>query len=64
MNALNIEADLDGFSFTDANGDRVRLDGPEATAAIFGPEMREGESGRTLPGIEPLPFFWYGYNYV
>jgi GNAT superfamily N-acetyltransferase len=64
VNSLNLEADLEGFSFTDENGERVRLDGPDATGALFGPEQREGESGRTLPGIEPLPFFWYGYNYV
>jgi predicted N-acetyltransferase YhbS len=62
VDALEWEADAEGLSYASDEG-RVRLEGAEATAAIFGPE-RSQENPPAIPGMEPLPLFWYGYNYV
>ncbi len=63
LDALGLEADMGGVTFT-AAGDRVRLEGPAVITALFGAERGREEDQLSIPGISPLPLFWYGYNYV
>jgi GNAT superfamily N-acetyltransferase len=63
FNALELQADLESLTFVE-EGKQIRLEGPAVAVALFGPEIGKEDEATTIPGIQPLPFFLYGYNYV